>query len=260
MSTPTMDQLIEKTRAHVEHYMKSYDPSHDYSHLLRVRQTARDIEADQRIRFPHLNIDSTVVILSALLHDVGDRKYVKEHENPATLVRDSLLAFGAPSHLANKVQLICTNVSWNSEVKSIQNEKAVAELCSEIPELAIVQDADRLDSIGATGIARVFAFSGAKCHERGLSTGHFHEKLLLLVDRMKTPLGRKLAAEQTERMRTFIWWWGIETDKVEGLADEMERQEKAEVVKWKKIEEERKKWANGTGKEIEHNLDAEDLS
>ncbi|TID20650.1 hypothetical protein E2P81_ATG05283 [Venturia nashicola] len=241
MSNPTMQQLIEKTRAHVETYMTTYDPSHDYSHLLRVRQTALDIEADQRIKFPELNIDSTVVILSALLHDVGDRKYVKGHEHAATLVRDTLLGLGAPFDLANKVQLICTNVSWSSEVKSGESKKAVAALCTEIPELAIVQDADRLDSIGATGIARVFAFSAAKCHERGLSTRHFHEKLLILVDRMKTPLGKNLAKEQTERLRVFIDWWRIETDNVEGLADEMARQEKAEEEKWKALEEEEKK-------------------
>lgn len=233
MSTPTMDQLINKTRDYVEKYMEHYDPSHDYSHLLRVLQTARNIEADQRTRYPDLNMDSTIVVLSALLHDVGDRKYVAEHENATTLVRDTLLGFGASSVLADKVQLICTNVSWSSEVKSKENEKAVAEMCKQIPELAIVQDADRLDAIGATGIARYFAFSGAQCQARGLGTGHFHEKLLLLVDRMKTPLGKELAEEQTARMRVFLEWLRTEQANVEGMADEMARQEAAEGEKWK---------------------------
>ncbi|QDS72311.1 hypothetical protein FKW77_007504 [Venturia effusa] len=255
-----MEQLIEKTRSHVEEYMKSYDPSHDYSHLLRVRQTAHNIEADQRARYPDLNIDSTVVTLSALLHDVGDRKYVKKGENAATLVRDTLLRFGAPPDLADKVQLICTNVSWSSEVKTPENEKVVAKMCRDIPELAIVQDADRLDSIGATGIARLFAFAGAQCHERGLSTGHFNEKLLHIATRMKTKLGKKLAEEQTERLRVFLEWWKIETDNVEGLSEEIARQEKAEREKWKAVEEEKKSWANGITRKTEGDSEAKDIS
>lgn len=261
MSTPEMEQLFEKTRAHVEHYMRGYDPSHDYSHLLRVRQTARNIEADQRDRCPKLKIDSTVVILSALLHDVGDRKYVKEHEDATTLVRDTLLGFGASSDLAERVQLICTNVSWSAEIKTDESKKAVAELCDKYPELAIVQDADRLDSIGATGIARVFAFSGAKCHERGLSTGIFNDKLLLTVNRMKTHLGRELAEEQTARLRVFLDWWRTETANVDGLPEEMERQEKDGAIKWATDEEEKKKkkLANGTSEKTEDDLNAEDL-
>lgn len=255
-----MGELIEKTRAYVEDYMKGYDPSHDYSHLLRVRQTAHNIEADQRTKYPNLVIDSTVVTLSALLHDVGDRKYVKDYENAATLVRDTLLKFGASEELADKVQLICTNVSWSSEVQSEENKAAVAKMCVDIPELAIVQDADRLDSIGATGVARVFAFSGAKCHERGLSIRHFHEKLLHIVGRMKTQLGNELAEEQTERLRVFLGWWKIETDDVEGLPAEIDRQEEAEKQKWKAVEEERKKWANGSSKNTEDDSDAKDMS
>lgn len=244
-----MEQLIQKTREHVFEFMKSYDPSHDYSHLLRVVGLAHAIEASQREKYPDLVLDTDIITLSAFLHDVGDRKYIQPGQNGETLVRDTLCELGAAPELADKVQKICTNVAYSSETKSDATRIEVARLCKEIPELGIVQDADRLDSIGATGIARYFAFSGARREVRGLCTDHFYDKLLKIVDLMKTDMGKKLAEERTERLKIFLGWWKIECDGVEGLPEEMERQHKAEREKWDPEAREKKegKGASGLG-------------
>lgn len=83
--------------------------------------------------------------------------------------------------------------------------------------VAIVQDADRLDAIGAVGIGRTFAFGGAKGRTLGDTLDHFDEKLLLLEGMMKTETGRKLAKERAERLRTFASWWEDETKSVSDI-------------------------------------------
>jgi uncharacterized protein len=246
-----MEQLIEATRAYVKKYMAVYDPSHDYTHILRVVHQAHAIEASERTLHPEVKLDSTIITLSSMLHDVGDRKYVTDGEDPATLVRDFLVEQNANRELAEKVQTICTNVSYTNETK---HPEAVAKLCKEIPELAIVQDADRLDSIGATGIARLFAFSGAKVQVRGLSVDHFEEKLLALEGIMKTDLGKKMAKERTDRLKTFLGWWGDETDSVEGLTEEMDLKRKAEQKVWGQFDQ---KKTNGDVTKLGANLEAE---
>jgi uncharacterized protein len=202
------DFVLEHAEIYVKEYMKNYDASHDYSHIQRVVALAHQIESSERVRNLRLVTSHHVVTLAALLHDIGDRKYLKEGEDAKTMVSSLLKSFKCPKDVADKVQLICTNVSYSNEMK---NEAHVAELCKTIPELAIVQDADRLDAIGAVGIARMFTFTGAKENERGLSTEHFYEKLLLLEGRMKTQTGRELAKERTERMKVFLGWWADET-------------------------------------------------
>ena len=202
-----MEAIIEKATAYVQEFMSHYDASHDFSHIQRVLNLAKAIEASERARDPNLLIDGDVITLAALLHDVGDRKYLKPGEDATTLVSKFLTSTGCPDHVAEKIQLICTNVSYSNELR---NEAHVATLCQEVPELRLVQDADRLDAIGAVGIARMFTYTGAKENERGLSTIHFYDKLLLLEERMKTETGRELARERTERMKVFLGWWGDE--------------------------------------------------
>lgn len=211
--TVAYDELIQSVSSYVKEYMSQYDPSHDWSHIQRVHRLATRIldkenESSETSGRPPYNV--VLVTLGALLHDVGDRKYLLPGQDSTTLVRDVLLDRGCPTDLADKVQDLVLHVSFSSEKKDPQK---VLEKIATIPELAIVQDADRLDAIGAVGIARCFTFGGAKMSQRGLSgcVDHFEEKLELLEGMMKTETGRQLARERTERLQVFRGWWESET-------------------------------------------------
>jgi HD superfamily phosphodiesterase len=195
-----------------------------------VVSLAQTILESERILSPSTPYDATVVTLAALLHDIGDRKYLPcstindpsippEATDPKTMVQHALLSAGADASLASRVQTIVTNVSFTNEKK---NPKKVRRLIEEegYRELAIVQDADRLDAIGAVGIGRCFTFLGAQGKKHVPPGGecvmdetieHFVEKLEKLEGMMKTETGRKMAKVRTERLRIFRGWWEEET-------------------------------------------------
>ncbi|KAI1176554.1 HD domain-containing protein [Nemania sp. FL0916] len=199
------DSLIKPVTEYVEAYMANYDGSHDFNHIQRVLGLAKHIHAHS----PNTpQRDPQVVILSALLHDVGDKKYLKPGEDASSLVKYLLISYGATEELAGKVQAICLGVSYSSEIK---DPARVQELIKAYPELAVVQDADRLDAIGSIGIGRTFTFTGARQASMDNSIQHFHDKLLRLQTMMKTDVGRQLAEERTQRMKEFLKWWGEET-------------------------------------------------
>ncbi|KAM5352474.1 hypothetical protein ACJ41O_005197 [Fusarium nematophilum] len=199
---PVDDVLIAKVTAYVEQYMSNYDASHDFNHIKRVLSLSHHIQS----RTPSTR--RSLVTLAALLHDVGDKKYLRPGEDPSQMVSALLVSFGAPPSLADTVQAICLGVSYSSEVKDPARTRALVEA---YPELAVVQDADRLDAIGAVGIARTFAFGGAKGRTLENTMDHFDDKLLLLEGMMKTEEGRRMARERTERLRLMKEWWQDET-------------------------------------------------
>lgn len=205
MATPsfTVDEaLLTNTTRYVESYMANYDPSHDFKHIQRVLGLAQRIQA----RTP--NTALPIVQLAALLHDVGDSKYLQPGQDASRLVHDVLRSLGASEPLADKVQAICLGVSYSSEVK---DPAGVARLIEQHPELAVVQDADRLDAIGAVGIGRAFAFGGARNRDMEQTMEHFEEKLVRLGGMMKTDEGTRLAGERTERIKSMMEWWRLET-------------------------------------------------
>jgi len=191
---------------YVKQYMSRYDPSHDFNHVLRVLALAKHILAEELAANPQTKYQRQAVVLAALLHDVGDRKYILPGENAERLIERVLAENGCPPRFIAKVALIVEHVSYSSEVKRPQ---LVNAMVAAHPELSIVQDADRLDSIGAIGVGRVFAYGAAKCPERGLegSIAHFVEKLEKVQSMMKTYTGRQMARERTQRLRDFRQWW-----------------------------------------------------
>lgn len=228
MCTPNKDgELIASVKDFVKDYMSNYDASHDWSHIERVLHTAHLIlKQEQTRRRPQdtttadhplqqqQQYDTTLVTLGSLLHDVGDKKYLLPGQDATTLVRDVLLARGATATLADTVQQLVLHVSFSTETKDPQR---IRDTIAAIPELAIVQDADRLDAIGAVGIARCFTFGGARGRSgqgQGLqeSVAHFVEKLERLEGMMKTDTGRALARERTERLKVFRGWWESESN------------------------------------------------
>ncbi|GKT50312.1 uncharacterized protein ColSpa_10493 [Colletotrichum spaethianum] len=198
----TNEEIVAKVTEYVEGYMSKYDASHDFNHIKRVVSLAHRIYA-QSPATPAL--DKHTITLAALLHDVGDRKYLQPGEDASTLVSAVLQSLGVDSQLASRVQTICLGVSYSGEIK---DPARVRTLIAEYPELAVVQDADRLDAIGAVGVGRCFTFGGAKgSRSMDDSILHFEEKLVKLEGMMKTDPGREMARERTKRILTFMEWW-----------------------------------------------------
>ncbi|MCJ1239226.1 hypothetical protein MMC14_007220 [Varicellaria rhodocarpa] len=220
-STPNSSStVVEKTKEFVKAYMGKYDGSHDYAHILRVLAMAEHILELEQKEHPAVLYDSTTVTLAALMHDVGDHKYIAlsragtKLEDPSTIVKSTLISLGASPEQADCVQAITKSVSYSHE---IANRDYVQGVLLQHPELAIVQDADRLDALGAVGIGRTFTYGGAKGTEHGmLSTiQHFEDKLNKLEGLMKTGEGKRLAKVRTERLKVFKDWWEDENNFVE---------------------------------------------
>lgn len=206
-----MEELITKVLLYVEDYMSRFDASHDYEHILRVYYLSRTISAREAHLLPPVHYNPNVIALASLLHDVGDKKYLMPGEDGSTMVQNILLNLGASASIAEKVQEIVSHVSYSTEIK---DPSKIQDLITEHPELAVVQDADRLDAIGAVGIGRCFAYTAAK-GKGSLQEAitHFQEKLERLELMMKTRTGRAMAMERTERLRVFRGWWDEEVDE-----------------------------------------------
>ncbi|KAL4944006.1 hypothetical protein BDV06DRAFT_220675 [Aspergillus oleicola] len=230
MSSPnpqsTPHPLIPPLTSFVHDCMKDFDPSHNPAHITRVVSLALRILQSEVARNPDKRIDEVTVHLAALLHDISDRKYLpKTPESnldangvsvpPERLVQHILTTHGAEKDLAERVQKVVSHVSYTTEKKNPNLVKNLIEQEGLI-ELAIVQDADRLDALGAVGIGRCFTFLGAKgrdmlkegeAWEMENSIRHFGEKLVRLEGMMKTGTGREMARVRTERIVEFRRWW-----------------------------------------------------
>lgn len=203
--------LFTSINTFVHTYMSKHDASHDYTHILRVLSNTHRILDTELKTNPSTTYDTTALFLAALLHDVGDHKYALPGEDTSNEISNTLTTHGAPVALAQKVQIIVKHVSYSHEIR---NPDSVAAVLQQHPELAIVQDADRLDAIGAVGIARCFSFGAAKFPGEGMDRAvvHFREKLFRLAGMMKTGAGREMAGRREGVLRGFEREWGVESE------------------------------------------------
>ncbi len=200
-----MQAIVQKCEERVKLIYEQFDASHDMAHIQRVLKNAKEIMLSE------VAIDDLTVQLAVLLHDVEDSKYYREGQ---PTIRMILTEIGATEALSQKVQSCIDSVSFNGG-----NSKEITSI-----EGAIVRDADRLDAIGAIGIARTFAFGGAKGRKlydedevarqnmseneyrskETASMTHFYEKLLLLKDLMITTGGKKIANDRHAFMELYL--------------------------------------------------------
>ena len=183
----TMNEpIIEKAQKYIRDLFKGNSGVHDAGHSLRVYRLA------MRIADTQPECDRTVVALAALLHDADDYKLFNTTDNANA--RAFLQENGIK---ADTVELICEAI--NSVSFSKNRTKAPATI-----EGQIVQDADRLDALGAIGIARTFAFGGEHGRSIESTIEHFHQKLLLLKDGMNTPEAKAIAQERHAFLEEFL--------------------------------------------------------
>ena len=206
----TNNEVIESTKFFVKKALANAEGGHDWFHIERVYKNALLISKNEAV-------DAFVVALSALLHDIADSKF---HDGDETvgpnMAREFLFKLNIDSAIIEHVVKIIANMSFN---KSLGNEELFKS-----KELEVVQDADRLDAIGAIGIARCFNYGGFKNRvlfnpsikpnlqmtkeeykaSNAPTINHFYEKLLLLKDKMNTKTGKQIATERHLFMETFL--------------------------------------------------------
>lgn len=203
--------IVDKTVAFVKDTLASNDGGHDWWHIYRVWQLAKHIGEQEQA-------NTLVVELAALLHDVADEKFTAGGDQQSTvLVAQHLQSCGLNQDLIDQVNYTVSNVSF-------RNSLAKRKKHTEPVELLIVQDADRLDALGAIGIARAFAYGGFRGrplfdptikpqrftskkdyqNSAGPSLNHFYEKILLLKDGMHTKAGKQLAEQRHQFVEAYL--------------------------------------------------------
>jgi len=204
-----MSNIIQNTIQFVKEKLEGAEAGHDWFHIERVWKLSKKIAQAE-------DCNLEVVELSALLHDIADPKFHKGDETVALKIsREFLESQNAEEEIIQQVLFIIQNISFKNR----------NEVPADLPiELKIVQDADRIDAIGAIGVARTFNFGGFKNNlmyhpniqpklnmskeeykkSNGTTINHFYEKLLLLKDLMNTNEGKKIAEERHQFMLTFL--------------------------------------------------------
>jgi uncharacterized protein len=192
------EDVIKITEEFVRQKIKNYDSGHDWWHVDRVRKLAMFINEQEGIA------DQFTVEISALLHDYVDSKFAEENVGSGFYEIGEFLDTNGMSGIKEQVLNVIKNISFSN----INPSGDISD-----PVLQVVQDADRLDAIGAIGIARAFNYGGFRnniiynpdMENKTPSTiNHFYEKLLLLKYRMNTLTAKKLAAERHEFMEIFL--------------------------------------------------------
>ena len=225
---PDWSHVISQTVEHVQQTLAGDSSGHDWWHIDRVRRNAVSIAKEE-------NADLLIVELAALLHDIADWKFHGgDLAAGSRAARNWLAKLGVDDFMVNQVSEIIAGISFKG-----------AGVATEMPTLEgrCVQDGDRLDAIGAIGIARAFAFGGhfgrpmydpeiaAELHQSfaayqtksGPTINHFYEKLLLLKNRMQTATGKKMAIQRHQFMELFLQrffdeWNGGRSEPVSGSA------------------------------------------
>lgn len=204
-----MSQIIDKTIDFVKEKLQGAEAGHDWYHIERVWKLSKKIAEKE-------SCDIEIVELGALLHDIADPKFHNGDETVAPKVATEFLqSLNFPSDRIEKVVFIINNISFKNRNEAPEN----------LPiELKIVQDADRIDAIGAIGIARTFNFGGFKNNlmydpnippqvgmskeeykkSNGTTINHFYEKLLLLKNLLNTDSAKEIAEERHQFMLSFL--------------------------------------------------------
>ncbi len=216
------NKIVSETQKFVKQTLQDAEGGHDWFHIERVFKNAKKIAASEEV-------DEFIVALGALLHDIADSKF---HDGDETVGPKMARKFLEEQQVPEAVIFHVENI-----IKWISFKGGNEEQQFRSPELDVVQDADRLDALGAIGIARTFNYGGFKGRaifdpdvkpnlnmtkeEYKASTAptvnHFYEKLFLLKDRMNTTTGKKLAEERHEFMEDFLQEfykeWGLPSQK-----------------------------------------------
>lgn len=201
--------ITKRTKEYVFQKMSGESTGHDWFHVDRVYKMATNIAKIEG------NVDLFVVQIAALLHDIADWKFHDDDQAGSKVAREWLIKEGVEvsviDHICNSIQTVSYKGGANDQKPSTLEAK-------------IVQDADRLDALGAIGIGRAFAYGGFKGREmynpsekpkkfksfaeyknnKGTTVNHFYEKLFLVKDLMHTKTAKSIAEDRETFMKTYL--------------------------------------------------------
>lgn len=183
---------IEAAIAYVEKLFRNNSGGHDAAHTMRVYQNAL------RIAQSTPDCDREIVALAALLHDADDHKLFRTENNANARAFLNAQSVEKTERIIEAINAVSFSQNRGRRPETLEGQ--------------IVQDADRLDAIGAVGIARAFAFGGEHGRSLNDTIQHFHDKLLLLKDEMNTPTAQSLAEERHAYMLDFLTQFTKETE------------------------------------------------
>jgi uncharacterized protein len=189
----TEEKLVEQAIAYIQKLFRTNAGGHDVDHTMRVYRNALLIAEKEQ------DCDRLITALAALLHDADDHKLFGTKENANA--RTFLLENQVPQQMADRICEAINTVSFS------QNKGRIPDT----PEGKVVQDADRLDAMGAVGIARTFAYGGEHGRPMKESVQHFYDKLLKLKSLMNTETGRMMAEKRHAFLEAFLEEYIAET-------------------------------------------------
>ncbi|EAD1407466.1 HD domain-containing protein [Listeria monocytogenes] len=189
------EEIIIAAQKWMQSHFEKETTGHDWEHIKRVWHLSKQIQATE-------GGDKFAIELAALFHDYNDSKLTSDPAQATEVITHWMKGKEIPEEVISKIIRIIQSVSFKNGKNPTQ--------ASTIEE-KIVQDADRLDAIGAIGIARTFTYGGAhnreianRGHPENTTLQHFYDKLLLIQKQLKTKTGRELAGEKQKIMQEFI--------------------------------------------------------
>ncbi|EEO4370667.1 HD domain-containing protein [Listeria monocytogenes] len=189
------EEIIIAAQKWMQSHFEKETTGHDWEHIKRVWHLSKQIQATE-------GGDKFAIELAALFHDYNDSKLTSDPAQATEVITHWMKGKEIPEEIISKIIRIIQSVSFKNGKNPTQ--------ASTIEE-KIVQDADRLDAIGAIGIARTFTYGGAnnreianRDHPENTTLQHFYDKLLLIQKQLKTKTGRELAGEKQKIMQEFI--------------------------------------------------------
>lgn len=205
------ETLIRNTEEFVKSKLNGEGTGHDWWHVVRIINIARKIHSQE-------GGDWLIIQLTLLLHDVGDGKVIGQEEDDYSIAQNFLKGQNVPSKTINEIMSIIKTMSYSKSFDNPEKNDSI--------EFKIVQDADRLDAIGAIGVARAFTYGGSrarplydpgytsrefkssedfkKTRTEGSTVHHFYDKLLLLKDKLNTDTAKEIANQRDEFMQLFL--------------------------------------------------------
>lgn len=178
--------IIQNAKKYIKELFKNNTDGHDFNHSIRVYQNALTIMETEQ------NCDHLVVSLASLLHDADDPKLFssKHNENTIRFLKENNIP-------ENKIKHICQTINSVSFSKNKDKKPDTIEGC-------IVQDADRLDAMGAIAIARTFAYGGHHKQSLQISVNHLYEKCIKLYDLLNTKRARELGEKRQQFLQNYL--------------------------------------------------------